>query len=481
MRNGGPRKTIGHTSCDLYGSQRRTGKVVLDGSVATSSGVVLRNWNNSAVSTPRVVVVPKNLQELIDVVKDTKYPSPLRVGGSFHSLNPCFATDGTQILMCHFAQVDIDVVTSTVTVGAAVKMIEIRNRLRPYGMQIAVAPEIGNATAGSVSCCGTKDASLGRFGSGQVSSTVIGVKLVDADGNVETITEADDPEKMRIVRSSYGLLGIIFEVTFRIEKQSILSYDYKIFDLASVPSRDKLFGGADGVLAFCLPYSNRIIAERRRAAGGQACISRFSRFKRLVRDKIWAEKASLLVTLVPYNWFFNIFDRVLVLAFRILSLLGGFAARRADSNINYKFDRIDYFDFTFWAIPVSRWEEFIPKYVTFCRDYFRETGFRASLVSSVYFINKDRKALLSFSPSEDIFTMDLADSRPNDPLWIEFNRRYDAFVSEFGARPLLNQTKQLSADIVYKTLGNDWSEFLSYHKENDPSGRFLSKYFVDLM
>ncbi len=77
--------------------------------------------------------------------------------------------------------------------------------------------------------------------------------------------------------------------------------------------------------------------------------------------------------------------------------------------------------------------------------------------------------------------MDLADSRPNDPLWIEFNRRYDAFVSEFGARPLLNQTKQLSADIVYKTLGNDWSEFLSYHKENDPSGRFLSKYFVDLM
>jgi hypothetical protein len=29
-----------------------------------------RNWNHSAVSTPRVVAVPKNLEELIDVVKD---------------------------------------------------------------------------------------------------------------------------------------------------------------------------------------------------------------------------------------------------------------------------------------------------------------------------------------------------------------------------------------------------------------------------
>jgi hypothetical protein len=62
-----------------------------------------RNWNNSASSNPQVVAVPKNLEELIDVVKDTaNYPSPLRVGGSFHSLNACFVSEGTQILLSHF-------------------------------------------------------------------------------------------------------------------------------------------------------------------------------------------------------------------------------------------------------------------------------------------------------------------------------------------------------------------------------------------
>jgi hypothetical protein len=40
---------------------------------------------------------------LIDIVKDTaSYPSSLRVAGSFHSLNSCFVSGGTNILLTHF-------------------------------------------------------------------------------------------------------------------------------------------------------------------------------------------------------------------------------------------------------------------------------------------------------------------------------------------------------------------------------------------
>ena len=441
-----------------------------------------RNWNNSASSTPQAVAVPRNLEELIDVVKDTaNYPSPLRVGGSFHSLNSCFVSEGTQILLKHFNQVHVDPERMTVTVGASVTMLRIRDVLRPFGMQTEVTPEIGNATAGSVACCGTKDASIGRSGLGQVSSTVIGVRLVNANGDVETITEADDPDRMRVVRSSYGLLGPIFEVTFRIQKQTTLSYSHESFRLTSLPDRNRLFGGADGVLGFSLPYSDRIVVERRRVLDEGARISRFSRLRRLLRDRLWENKASFFATLLPYTWFFRVLDASIALSLVGLSRLGGFRGRRSDSMIDFKFDRSHYFDFTFWAIPISRWEEFIPQYVSFCRDFLRETGFRCSLGSEVYFINRDQHALLSFSSSEDIFTMDLVDSRPNDPDWIEFNRRFNAFVAQFGARPLLNQTKQLSREVVYQTLGEDWKQFLSYREQNDPGGRFLSKYFTDLI
>ena len=77
--------------------------------------------------------------------------------------------------------------------------------------------------------------------------------------------------------------------------------------------------------------------------------------------------------------------------------------------------------------------------------------------------------------------MDLTDSRPNDPYWIEFNKRFNVFVARFGARPLLNQTKQLNRDIVYQTLGEDWKRFLSYREQDDPDRRFLSKFFEDLI
>jgi L-gulonolactone oxidase len=441
-----------------------------------------RNWNYSAMSTPQVVAVPKNLEELIDVVRDTtNYPSPLRVGGSFHSLNACFVSEGTQILLSHFDQVRVDPEKMTITVGASVTMIRIRDILRPFGMQTEVTPEIGNATAGSVACCGTKDASLGSSGLGQVSSTVIGVRLVNAEGEVETITEANDPEKMRAVRSSYGLFGPIFEVTFRIQKQTTLAYSHEAFKLTSLPGRDALFAGADGVLGFSLPYSDRIVVERRRVLDESARISRFSQLRRSLRDRLWENKASFFATLLPYNWFFRVLDRLVAVSLVGLSRLGGFRGRRSDSMIDFEFERTHYFDFTFWAIPLSRWEEFIPQYVAFCRDYQRETGFRCSLGSEVYFINRDQHALLSFSPSEDIFTMDLVDTRPNDPDWIEFNRRFNVLAARFGGRPLLNQTKHLSRDVVYQTLGEDWKQFLSYREQNDPGERFLSKYFKDLI
>ena len=88
--------------------------------------------------------------------------------------------------------------------------------------------------------------------------------------------------------------------------------------------------------------------------------------------------------------------------------------------------------------------------------------------------------MLSFSSAEDVFTMDLVDSRPNDPLWVEFNRRYNALAAQFDARPLLNQTKQLTSGIVFQTLGHDWEQILLYREKSDPEGRFLNKYFADL-
>jgi len=440
-----------------------------------------RNWNNSAVSRPAVVAEPRTLDELILVVRDVEsYPSPLRVGGSFHSMNECFATEGTQVLLKHFKSIAVDIEAMTVTVGAAVEMLEIRAALRPHGMQTEVMPEIGNATAGSVCCCGTKDGSIGD-GSGQVCSTAVAMKMMNARGEVESFSEADDPEAMAWARCSYGLFGIVFEVTFRIQPLVLIETTYKTLRLDPLPTREEIFDGADGVLGFLLPYSNMLVVERRRIVPDGGRIGRFTTLKRRARDKMWELGVSYLTTKFPYNRFFSLHDRMVSWVLGSLDLLGGLRGYRSDSMIDFRFDRRHYFDFTFWGVPASRWEECIPQYLEFCRKFRRETGYRTSLPTEVYFINRDTSSPMSFSYSERIYTMDLVDSRPNDPNWIEFNRRFNDFVSRFGARPLLNQTKGLSREVVQRTLGGDWERLLELRAARDPGDRFLSPFFRDLM
>jgi hypothetical protein len=281
------------------------------GLVSSTANTRFSNWNGSASSAPRVVAVPRDLGELIEVVKDRDaFRSPVRAAGSFHSLNACFATTGTQVLLRNFDDIRVDIASETMTVGAAVTLVRIRDALRPYAMQTEVAPEIGNATAGSVACCGTKDASIGT-GLAQVSSQVVGVRMVNAQGEVEEISDDTDPERMRVIRSSYGLLGVVFEVTFRIQPAVTLRYDYTAFPLSPPPTRDQLLGGADGMLGLVQPYANRIVVERRYVdPDGRRPISRFSRMKRKARDKLWETGTSSLPTLLPFNRVFDVLDDV---------------------------------------------------------------------------------------------------------------------------------------------------------------------------
>jgi FAD/FMN-containing dehydrogenase len=452
-------------------------------SLVPEAGRTIRNWNGSDLSDPRFVAVPRDLDDLVAIVKDRDtYPSPLRAGGSFHSMNACFETTGTQVLTKAFDSLKVDLAAKTVTVGAGVTLLQIRNALRPLGVQLEVTPEIGNATAGSVSCCGTKDSSLGPAGLGQVSSSVCAMKLVNARAEIEQVSEESDLDRLRVLRSSYGLLGIIYEVTFRIQPAVLLRYEYAVLPLDPAPTIEQMRAGADAMLGFAQPYANRIIVERRyRLPESAPHPSGFSRAKRRFRDILWESGASFFPTRLPHNWWFDTQDRLLQLQLRILTALGGFTAHRWDSTVDFKPNRSDWVDFTFWAVPVSRWAEFTPAVRKFCEAFRKETGFRMSIMAEVYALARDQHSLLSPSPNEDMLTMDVVDTRTNDPLWAEFNKRFNQLAAGFGGRPLLNQTKHPTRSLVRQTLGSEWERFLRIRQSEDPDGLFLNGFFSDLV
>jgi L-gulonolactone oxidase len=438
--------------------------------------MTVTNWNATARFDPALDVTPDTLDDLVAIVQNTfrtPCPTPVRAVGSLHSLNRCVATAGTLVRMkaAPFRHI-AEPAGGAVTVGAGVTMFELQKFLKKRGLQIAVTPEIGNATAGSVACCGTKDASLAG-GPGQISSTVVGVKMIDAAGEKVEVTEAQ-PEQLRIVRSSYGLLGIVYEVTFATVPLQTVRYKSEVFDVPGVTLAE-LLGPADGFLAFLLPYNDKIVVERRTLVTGDEP-NFVDDLRRKARNQLWATGGH------PFS------DKPELFAKQVEHLLPllSFVSERVDVMIDFESGDDHFFDFGFWAFPVSRWPTAVPDFLAFCKRFTRETGFRPDLPTEVYLIKRDRQALLSFSPEEDIFTLDMVHTlhrpaRPDEALWDEMNRRFNAFAVERGGRPLLNQTKQLSRDVVRASLGADWETFKVARATADAKGRFLGEYFAELL
>ena len=80
--------------------------------------------------------MPTSVEDLQRIVADhDNYPSPVRAVGSLHSLNASFVTEGTLVLMEKFKHIDVHI-DGTVTVGAGVTMLELRDALRAHGAQI---------------------------------------------------------------------------------------------------------------------------------------------------------------------------------------------------------------------------------------------------------------------------------------------------------------------------------------------------------
>jgi hypothetical protein len=459
--------------------------------------MTISNWNGSNRCAPAVVRAPRDLDELRAIVRDTvHYPSPVRALGELHSLNESIETSGTAVFMTHFDCIGaLDLHANTVTVGAGVRMFDLNRALKPHGLQLPVVPEIGNATAGSVACCGTKDSSLGDTGLGQISSTVAAVRMLMADGSTVSTRNKED---LRLIRSSYGLLGIIYEVTFRVQKREKVGYRYARVKLdrwlktgARLPPPDSqyILGGADGFLGFLLPYRRELLVERRRRTDSPAGFGDY--IKLALRTFAWrwgARPINSLLQRLPgklrrkaIGWYASMLEKWLLRWF-LLRLLGRFETYRADAMIDFKRPVSSYFDFTFWAFPVSSWDKVVPAYLDFCVQFERQTGFRMALPSEVYFIRRDDSALLSFSAGEDIFTLDMVNWSDEEPAcWAAMNRAFSDFAAEHDGRPLLNQTKGLTPFAAMQVWTPGWYELAVARGLADPDKRFLTSYLRDLL
>jgi len=441
----------------------------------------LTSWDGSVVQHPKVIVFPKTVEEIVAILKDDKqYPSPVRAIGSNHSTTFCTVSDnGTAVCMKNFDRV-ISITEDTVTVDAGAIYIDVSNELAKHGKQFHVNLEIGCLSIGTAACGGTKDSSMaGEFG--QVNSYAIGIKLVTPAGDLVEITEAQ-PELLRAARSSYGLFGIVYEVTFRIRpavpmRVETITYTLEEYERQLPALRER----GDSMFTYLFPFNRKINVEFRSYHDGPAPKPHGWRWA--VRNYFWR-------VILPYTGYLAVkyisskkvrywlIDQVNTFVIWLMRII-------MRSNTTHAGDQLIRFPpkggntkycFSLWAFPEGIFPQMTRDYFDFCLRYYNEQGYRANMLNVGYRINQDDSSLFSYCDDGIVMTVDPVGT--GDEGWQEFLKAYNEFCSERGGRPLFNQTRWLTPPQARKAFGAKLDTFNEIRKKYDPKDRMLNDFFA---
>jgi hypothetical protein len=369
------------------------------------------NYDGSIVSAPQQLVRPKSVEELQNILKQRdRYPGPVRAMGSNHSLTPCASSPGTMVDMKSLDKIlKIDAEKMTFTAQAGLELIEANQALRKAKLQFVLNIEIGNMTLGAAACCHSKDA-LDGVGFGQVNSFVSGVKWVSPSGTLEEASEEKNPELLPLIRASYGLAGIVYEVTFKIKALEIVRFDYHVHELADITQAHiaEVIAKNDSMVCWTVGH-NVVIQTRNHAtelrhdflAGsrrfGWSFLGAFA--ARAIRE----HSPTANVT----NALEDVGSSIELGFYQLLSATGGFTLYGPEKMINYsKTPQSARYAFTFWAFPRNDWAKNLKDYVAFADQHFAAHGFRCNMPLGSYFIRQDRSSLLSYTWDGDVISID---------------------------------------------------------------------------
>ena len=451
--------------------------------------LTLKNWKRELVYHPAVVEAVDTVDDIVRIMKDReRYPAPVRAKGSNHSTTLCIEAEGGTIVdMRRMNRIlDIGRDAKTVTLQAGVLHIDLARELEKHGLQLYVNCEIGNLTYGSAASCATKDASFHSAAEGwehgQVNSYAIGMKLVGANGDLIEITEADG-ELLEAARSSYGMFGILYEVTFRVKEIRPMAVEHVRYHVDEFADNlESLIAGNRSMMLYLFPFLDMVMVEYRWE--GEAPLKPRA-WQWALRNFIWSKGGpwygKVVSTFVPFSalraFLVNTLNRVA--SFSAAALIRGKHTSPADQIIRYPaVGGFDAYTFSIWAFPREEYPKALRDYFQFCKDYYKENGYRCDLLNVGYFIKQDTSSLFSYTRDGDKLTLDPVSTGGKG--WHGFLTAYNEFCIQHHGKPLLNQTPRLTPLQVQAAFGREIRRFEEYRRRFDPDNRLFNGYFRDI-
>lgn len=449
---------------------------------------IVSNYDGSISASPQQLVSPTSVADIQAVLRNPQqYPGPVRAMGSYHSLTPCASSEGTMVDMSCMTQViSVDTEGLRFTAQAGLQIIDAAQALRPYGLQLMTNIEIGNMRLGAAACCHSKDA-LDGIEFGQFNSYVTAIKWVTPDGNLAAADDISSPDLLRMVRSCYGLIGIVYEVTLKVKPIEALHFSYlpRPIDELQQAEVDTLLDTSEGLICWTVDRTC-VFQQRFRVASAGILATLVAD----VRRRLWSYTGAHVAQFIEkyfsdpatrnaiQSGVFQLDDAV----YQSLHVLGGITLLAPDKIIDYaNTPPSARYSFTFWAFPRSQWLSTMRDYLDFVDEHFKATGFRCNMPLGSYHIRRDTNSLLSYTTDEEIFSIDPIHAVTDQSAWQNFLEAFNDFAYQRNGIPLLNQSPFITRQHVESGFGQRWVQFSAWVRSLDPNGRMLNPFFAELL
>jgi FAD/FMN-containing dehydrogenase len=285
---------------------------------------------------------------------------------------------------------------------------------------------------------------------------------------------------MRVLRSSFGLLGVVHEVVVRVRPLTPVKIDYQVMTLKEFAARYPKLISAPGALRLHVsPFHDRITIERRL----------LDESAEINRSGIWQIKKSVMRNVLPA--FGSTVGSVLAAPGLRNAVLSGMHRALSGGTKGVMMYSHEWMrdmpkeawkarhTYSMWAFPQADYPKVVSGYFDFCKSYYKQHRYRGNVVSGASRLHQDRGSLFSASYSGPMFTLEPSSS--GEQGWDDFLIDFNDFASSYGGTPTFNQTRALQPEHVAKSFGERAKLFRALRQRTDPLNRLRNSYFAYLL
>ncbi|MDJ0919267.1 MAG: FAD-binding oxidoreductase [Woeseiaceae bacterium] len=442
-----------------------------------------RSYQANRVSLAKALQ-PESITELQQCIDPgVAVPFPLRPRGGCTASTDCNTSSGGLVIettgLNRILIIDPD--NQRVTVEAGVRLQDLVNALDEYGLELPGCFDLYRHTVGGAVAAPCFGPGVGEDAA-SLARQIISMKVVTPSGELVSIS-ADDTRFMPLFRASYGLLGVIAEVCFRVRTKRVFDRTYKkVSHEQLLKTLETLADLPIGLKFFVLPHRDRAYLE----------ILRQAESTKSIHDRFWKAKDWGETVVLPT--IFRSLNKVVPMPKLRYRLIDGVSGLTKDLSQSRLFETGSYSvaaghrqsgstsdtpHYSTWLFSASRASEITEAYIELCQSLFERTGYRADLPTVGFRVAKDPSALMSPSRSRAMIALQTSSTRTDG--WEDFVIDLADFAEAHGGVPVFNQTRAVRSSYAQRVYGDALTSFVGVRRQLDSDNRllnpFLSQYF----